>query len=158
MEGNDDTSKSDFGCSESELSHKDAMEMVLNKLTNIVTMDPLLKDVPTPLMLDEINALIALEYGQAMTVNVVKADGEVLPVIVKQSARVFELKRAIRRATELKLMRSKTPVKISWRYVWKTYWLYFQGQKLDKDHKYLKDYGVTNRETVTFLKRLKEKQ
>ncbi|GAB6025864.1 hypothetical protein CHUAL_011840 [Chamberlinius hualienensis] len=128
MEGNDDKSKSDFGCSESELSYKDAMKMVLNNLTNIVTMDPLLKNVQTPLILDEINALIALKYGRAMTVNVVKADGEVLPVIVKQSARVFELKRSIRRATELKLMKSKTPVKVSWRYVWKTHWPYFQSQ------------------------------
>lgn len=139
-------------------SHREIMEMVQNELTYLVTIDPLLKDVPAPLMLDEINSLIALEYGQAMTVNVVRADGQLLPVIVKQSARVFELKRAIKRATELKLMRSKTSVYLSWRYIWKTYWLYFQGQKLDQDHKYLKDYGITNHKTVTFLKRLRGNQ
>ena len=40
--------------------------------------DPLLCDLPTEITLEEINSQIALEYGQAMVVNVRRADGTVL--------------------------------------------------------------------------------
>lgn len=40
--------------------------------------DPLLCDLPAEVTLEELNSEIALEYGQAMTVNVRRADNEVL--------------------------------------------------------------------------------
>ena len=40
--------------------------------------DPLLYDLPTEVTLEEINSCIALEYGQAMVVNVRKANDEVM--------------------------------------------------------------------------------
>ena len=40
--------------------------------------DPLLSDLHTAVTLEEINSQIALEYGQAMTVNVLRLDGQVL--------------------------------------------------------------------------------
>lgn len=40
--------------------------------------DPLLRDLPREITLDEVNSQIALEYGQAMTVNICREDGEVL--------------------------------------------------------------------------------
>ena len=40
--------------------------------------DPLLCDLPTEITLEEINSQIALEYGQAMVVNVRRADNVVL--------------------------------------------------------------------------------
>ncbi|KAF3855522.1 hypothetical protein F7725_016245 [Dissostichus mawsoni] len=46
--------------------------------------------------LEEVNSQIALEYGQAMTVRVLKADGEIMPIVV-QNATVLDLKKAIRR-------------------------------------------------------------
>ena len=39
--------------------------------------DPLLMDLHSAVTVEEINAQIALEYGQAMTVNVKRGDGEV---------------------------------------------------------------------------------
>ncbi len=40
--------------------------------------DPLLRDLPAGVTLEEVNSAIAVEYGQAMIVNVCRADGEVL--------------------------------------------------------------------------------
>ena len=46
--------------------------------------DPLLCDLPTEITLEEINSQIALEYGQAMVVNVRRADDVVLRKIFSQ--------------------------------------------------------------------------
>lgn len=40
--------------------------------------DPLLCDLPAEITLDEINSQIALEYGQAMVVNVRRADDQAM--------------------------------------------------------------------------------
>ena len=40
--------------------------------------DPLLRDLPAGVTLEEVNSAIAVEYGQAMIVNVNRADGETL--------------------------------------------------------------------------------
>lgn len=40
--------------------------------------DPLLYDLPPEVTLEEVNSFIALEHGQAMLVNVQRADGQVL--------------------------------------------------------------------------------
>uniref|UniRef100_A0A672YC73 SNRNP25 ubiquitin-like domain-containing protein n=1 Tax=Sphaeramia orbicularis TaxID=375764 RepID=A0A672YC73_9TELE len=55
--------------------------------------------------LEEVNSQIALEYGQAMTVRVLKADGEIMPIVVVQNATVLDLKNAICRFMELKQQR-----------------------------------------------------
>ena len=56
--------------------------------------DPLLKDLHPYVTLEEVNSMIALEYGQAMVVNVQRADGDVMrkkfwKTLIKIS--VFEL-------------------------------------------------------------------
>jgi U11/U12 small nuclear ribonucleoprotein SNRNP25 len=40
--------------------------------------DPLLCDLPPEITLDEINSQVALEYGQAMVVNIRRADDQVM--------------------------------------------------------------------------------
>uniref|UniRef100_A0A8C5MX33 SNRNP25 ubiquitin-like domain-containing protein n=1 Tax=Leptobrachium leishanense TaxID=445787 RepID=A0A8C5MX33_9ANUR len=55
--------------------------------------------------LEEINSQIALEFGQAMTVKICKASGEVMPVVIVQNATVLDLKRAIQRYIQLKHQR-----------------------------------------------------
>lgn len=139
------------------VSHQDALEAATRSLENLIREDPLLQGLPTPVTLEEVNSLIALESGQAMTVNVRRADNEIMPVIVEQTATVLDLKNAIRRYATLKQERQKLAVHISWRYVWRTYWLYFDGQKLEHDHHKLKDYGIRNRDEVTFIKKLRER-
>ncbi|XP_062607585.1 U11/U12 small nuclear ribonucleoprotein 25 kDa protein-like [Saccostrea cucullata] len=143
--------------SELVLSHQEAMSKVEAAIDDIVSKDPLLYDLPPEVTLEEINSFIALEHGQAIVVNVRRADGEVLSVVVVQNGTVLDLKHAIKRHMTLKLARSKGKKHISWKYIWKRYWLYFEGQKLNEDKKPLKEYGIRNRDEVTFIKRLKER-
>ena len=61
----------------SDLTHQEVMGIVKTNLRQILT-DPLLCDLPYDVTTEEINLQLALEYGQAMTVNVRRQDGEVL--------------------------------------------------------------------------------
>ena len=92
-----------------------------------------------------------------MSVKVRRADGDVITVIVDQNASVADLKKAIRRGFELRRERQgEAGVAVSWKYVWRAYWLVFDGQKLNENNKLLKEFGVRNRDEVTFVKRLRE--
>ena len=51
--------------------------MKINLCSGYFQNDPLLMDLHSAVTVEEINAQIALEYGQAMTVNVKRGDGEV---------------------------------------------------------------------------------
>lgn len=139
------------------LSHHEVMVKVQSTLSDIIATDPLLYDLPPQVTLEEINSYIALEHGKAMVINVRRADDEVLPIVVTQNASVLDLKHAIKRFVNLKQERANDKTSISWRYVWKRYWLYYDGVKLTDDKKLLKDYGLVNKDEVTFIKRLKEK-
>ncbi|KAM3916591.1 U11/U12 small nuclear ribonucleoprotein 25 kDa protein isoform 1-T3 [Leptodactylus fuscus] len=141
---------------EEELPHAEVIDIFQEGLAMLVQ-DPLLCDLPIQVTLEEINSQIALEFGQAMTVRVCKADGEVMPVVVVQNATVLDLKRAIQRYVQLKHQREGGIQHISWKYVWKTYQLSFSGEKLENDEKSLRDYGIKNRDEVVFVKKLKKK-
>ncbi|XP_015227500.1 PREDICTED: U11/U12 small nuclear ribonucleoprotein 25 kDa protein [Cyprinodon variegatus] len=141
---------------EDALPHSEILDIFEEGLARLVQ-DPLLCDLPIQVTLEEVNSQIALEYGQAMTVKVLKADGEIMPIVVVQNATVLDLKNAIRRFMELKQQREGGVKHISWRYVWRTFHLVFQGEKLEDDTMRLKDYGIRNRDEVTFMKRLRKK-
>ncbi|XP_017284800.1 U11/U12 small nuclear ribonucleoprotein 25 kDa protein [Kryptolebias marmoratus] len=141
---------------EDALPHSEILDIFEEGLAQLVQ-DPLLCDLPIQVTLEEVNSQIALEYGQAMTVKVIKADGETMPIVVVQNATVLDLKKAIRRFMELKQQREGGVKHISWRYVWRTYHLIFQGEKLEDDTMRLKDYGIRNRDEVTFMKKLRKK-
>lgn len=141
---------------EEALPHSEFLDIFEEGLALIVQ-DPLLCDLPIQVTLEEVNSQVALEYGQAMTVRVCKADGEVMPIVVVQSATVLDLKKAIRRYMELKQQREGGVKHVSWKYVWRTFHLVFNGEKLEDDRRKLKDYGVRNRDEVTFSKKLRKK-
>ncbi|XP_037331538.2 U11/U12 small nuclear ribonucleoprotein 25 kDa protein [Pungitius pungitius] len=141
---------------EEALPHSEILDIFEEGLARLVQ-DPLLCDLPIQVTLEEVNSQIALEYGQAMTVRVSKADGEIMPIVVVQNATVLDLKKAVRRFMELKQQREGGVKHVSWRYVWRTYQLIFQGEKLEDDKMRLKDYGIRNRDEVTFMKRLRKK-
>uniref|UniRef100_A0A663F2Q1 Small nuclear ribonucleoprotein U11/U12 subunit 25 n=1 Tax=Aquila chrysaetos chrysaetos TaxID=223781 RepID=A0A663F2Q1_AQUCH len=84
---------------EEELAHAEVLELFQAALARL---DPLLCDPVPPHF---IGSQVALEYGQAMTVRVCKADGETMPVVVVQNASVLELKKALRRHVQLRQAR-----------------------------------------------------
>ncbi|XP_078522150.1 U11/U12 small nuclear ribonucleoprotein 25 kDa protein [Lissotriton helveticus] len=139
-----------------ELPHAEAVDIFQEGLAMIVQ-DPLLCDLPIQVTLEEIHSQIALEYGQAMMVKVNKADGETMPIVVVQSATVLDLKKAIQRFVQLKQSREGGIQHISWKYIWRTYLLMYNGEKLMEERKKLKDYGIKNRDEVTFVKKLRKK-
>lgn len=140
------------------LSHPEVMALFTEQLGKIMG-DPLLIGLPNEPTLDEVNSQIALEHGRAIVVNVRQQDeqGTLLPVVVIQNATVHDLKKAIQRHISLKLSREGGPNVVSWKYVWKTYWLSFEGQKLTEDHQPLMYYGIQSKDEVTFVKRLRRK-
>ncbi|KAI9515297.1 U11/U12 small nuclear ribonucleoprotein [Dissostichus eleginoides] len=119
--------------------------------------DPLLCDPPNQVNLEEVNSQIALEYGQAMTVRVLKTDGEIMPIVVVQNATILDLKKAICRFMGRKQQREGGVKQVRWGYVWRSFLLVFQGEKLDEDKIRLKDYGISNMDEVTFMKRRMKK-
>ncbi|XP_055991069.1 U11/U12 small nuclear ribonucleoprotein 25 kDa protein [Sorex fumeus] len=141
---------------EEMLPHSEAVDVFQEGLAMVVQ-DPLLCDLPIQVTLEEVNSQIALEYGQAMTVRVCKMDGEVMPVVVVQSATVLDLKKAIQRHVQLRQEREGGIQHISWAYVWRTYHLTSAGEKLTEDRKKLRDYGIRNRDEVSFIKKLRQK-
>ncbi|XP_065268641.1 U11/U12 small nuclear ribonucleoprotein 25 kDa protein [Emys orbicularis] len=143
------------GPEEEELAHAEVLELFQEGLARLVQ-DPLLCDLPVQVTVEEINSQIALEYGQAMTVRVCKADEEVMPVVVVQNASVLDLKKAIQRYVQLKQEREGGIQQISWTYVWRTYHLTFAGEKMTDDKKKLREYGIRNRDEVCFIKKLRK--
>ncbi|XP_037391241.1 U11/U12 small nuclear ribonucleoprotein 25 kDa protein isoform X1 [Pygocentrus nattereri] len=137
---------------EEALPHSEFLDVFEEGLALIVQ-DPLLCDLPIQVTLEEVNSQVALEYGQAMTVRVCKADGEIMPIVVVQSAAVLDLKKAIQRYMELKQQREGGVKHVSWKYVWRTFHLVFNGERLEDDRRKLKDYGIRNRDDVTFMKK-----
>ncbi|GBM98650.1 U11/U12 small nuclear ribonucleoprotein [Araneus ventricosus] len=139
------------------LLHQEALALVENGITEIIKSDPLLQYLPLGVTLDELNSLLALEHGRAMTVIIHRADKQKYSVVVEQKATVIDLKKAIQRHVTLKLKREGCERTISWRYIWRTYWLYYDGQKLTDNDKPLKDYGIRNNSELSFIKRLRNK-
>jgi len=135
-------------------SHQEAMAKFHAGLSDCLQNDPYLNNLPDSITLEEINLQISLEHGQAITVYVKREDGQTLPVVVDQNGTVWDLKKAIRRHMEIKLTREGGPEYISWKSVWKSYWLQFGGDKLTKDEQTLKMYGIGNMCEVSFIKRL----
>ncbi|XP_015667476.1 U11/U12 small nuclear ribonucleoprotein 25 kDa protein [Protobothrops mucrosquamatus] len=142
---------------EEEEAHAEAVARWQAGLARLVR-DPLLCDLPAQVTPEEIGSQVALEYGQAMTVRVRRVDAPEapMPVVVVQSASVLELKKALRRFVQLRQERQGGARHISWRHVWRTYSLTFGGEKLADDRKKLREYGIRNRDEVSFVKRLRQ--
>lgn len=56
-----------------------------------------------------------------------------------------------------RMERKKQRVKISWKYIWRTYDLQHESQRLTRDTVLLSELGIRNKSAVTFVKKLREK-
>merc|ERR1712071_186 len=140
-----------------DYSHQQVVDMVQQKLDGLLSADNLLHDLPSLVTLEEVNSLIALEKGQAINVIIEKADASRLKVIIHENATVGDLKKAVQRATDLNLGRQHNRTTISWKHVWKSYWLLAHGHKLKQQHRLVKQYAIANNDSISFIRRLKEK-
>jgi hypothetical protein len=93
----------DLSTSSSSTTHVEAVGRVRENIREMLTRDPVLRDVgvgvPVELLTaEDLDALIALETGQAMSVTVERANATKFKVVVRENANVADLKSAIKRA------------------------------------------------------------
>lgn len=67
---------------EAELSHEELMKITTTAINELLKEDSFLSDLPKAVTLEEVNNQIALQYGKSITVNVLRGDGEKMPVVV----------------------------------------------------------------------------
>lgn len=167
---------SDFQAS-SELSqnHQHLRNETRERLKNLFAKTPALRDLCYDVTPEEIAAEIAIVNGESIKVYVTREPYQQLKVIVPKNSNVRELKAAIRRTfTALRNRQRTTDItdvndskqserrnstetipNISWKYIWRTYYLQHGTYVLNDDEKLLRDYGVRNKTTLNFVKKIK---
>lgn len=60
----------------------------------------------------------------------------------------------------ISILQSRKGIKkrISWKYVWKSNWLSYEGTRLTDDNAKLHQYGIRNKSTLKFVKKYRDKQ
>nr|XP_018909107.1 PREDICTED: U11/U12 small nuclear ribonucleoprotein 25 kDa protein-like [Bemisia tabaci] len=140
------------------LTHEELLEITRRTVNDIVAADRFLKVLPQDVTLDEVNSAIAVHYGQSITILVERNDDVTLSVTVPQrDSTVLDLKKRIKTTMMLYLRRHKIDTKVSWRYIWRTYSLSFNGVKLNDDRAQLHKLGIVHHSTVKFVKKLRVK-
>ncbi|KAK0161679.1 hypothetical protein PV327_008098 [Microctonus hyperodae] len=143
---------------ENQFSHEELMEFTRGVLNKIIDSDPLFNELPSDATVEEIKAQTAVARGQAITLNLNRSELSKLAIVVpSNNTTVLELKKAIQTQTNLALHREKIKKKISWKHVWKKYHLSSYGVVLNDEKEKIKNYGVSNRTELNYLKRRREK-
>ncbi|XP_050316177.1 U11/U12 small nuclear ribonucleoprotein 25 kDa protein-like [Anthonomus grandis grandis] len=130
------------------LSHEDLLEITSSSIKRLIASDPLFSDLPVDVTPEEVLAQIAVIQGQSITVTVLRYSESPLSVVIpQQKTTVLDLKKSIKRHFTLKQQRQRSKTKISWKYVWKTYWLQniANGKILKNDGELVSNYGIVNR-------------
>lgn len=58
---------------------------------------------------------------------------------------------------DLSLKRENVKKKVSWKHIWKKYYLCFEDIRLSNDNENIKAYGIANKTELHFVKRHREK-
>ena len=134
------------------INFEQAMQVFQSEIKEMLK-DPLLSDLHETISLNELKTKLAHAYGQALTISVIRDDGQVYKVIVERDATVGHLKNRIKDHVNLKLVKEGSSCKVNWKYAWKNNYLVYNGQKLKEDKKKLTDYDISNYSQITFIKR-----
>ncbi|XP_076753836.1 U11/U12 small nuclear ribonucleoprotein 25 kDa protein [Xylocopa sonorina] len=141
-----------------ELDHGELVKLTKEAIHDIIKSDPLLSGLPADVTIEELKAQTAVVQGQAITLYLNREELPKLGIVVPpHNTTVLELKKAIKRHTNLSLKREKVKKKISWKHIWKKYHLCFNNIKLVNDKENIKAYGVTNKAELHYVKKRREK-
>ncbi|KAK3851158.1 hypothetical protein Pcinc_042171 [Petrolisthes cinctipes] len=146
------------------LSHPELKLFFQEALARVLQTDPLLADLHPQVTPEEVNALIELEHGRAMRVWVEREGGDesegekAWGLVVSREDTVHQLKQSLRHHVALVLSRQGIKKRISWKYVWKSNWLSYEGTRLTDDNAKLHQYGIRNKSTLRFVKKYRDKQ
>lgn len=159
--------------------HQHLRNETRERLKNLFTKTPALRDLNYDVTVDEIVAEIAIVNGESIKVYLTREPYEKLKVIVPKNSTVRDLKAAIRRTftahrnrqrsqrcTNESTVTSKQPFErqnsaeiipnISWKYIWRTYYLQNDTDDvLINDEQMLSEYNVRNKCILKFVKKIK---
>ncbi|XP_046834351.1 U11/U12 small nuclear ribonucleoprotein 25 kDa protein [Vespa crabro] len=142
----------------SDLDHQELIKLTKEAIDNVIESDPFLSGLPLNVTVEEIKAQIAVAQGQAITLFLNRGELPKLSIVVPtHTTTVLDLKRAIKRHTNLCFKRDNIKKKISWKHVWKKYNLCFDNVQLLNDRENLRTYGITNKAELYYVKKYREK-
>ncbi|CAL1679256.1 unnamed protein product [Lasius platythorax] len=140
------------------VTHQELMKLTRTTIDNIIKNDPLLFGLPSDVTIEELKSQIAVAQGQAITLFLNRGELPKLAVVVPpHNTTVLDLKKAIKRHMNLSLKRENVKKKISWKHIWKKYYLCFEDTRLSNDNENIKAYNITNKAELHFAKRRREK-
>ncbi|OBZ86305.1 U11/U12 small nuclear ribonucleoprotein [Choanephora cucurbitarum] len=115
---------------------------------NELLKDELLQDLSSNPDKEELNALIAVEKGQAYHITVQRDPLPPIYIVVRQSSTVKDIKHLIR--LEVERMDKQGTKKISWKYIWHAYCLMFEHQRLLDDKVVVSQLGMKQHSVLRF--------
>ncbi|KAI7872134.1 hypothetical protein BDF14DRAFT_1756947 [Spinellus fusiger] len=130
-----------------ESEQQDSLIRNLEAKINTLLEDPLLEDIHSNVTFERLDTLIAIEKGHAYHVQVDRTPLDPINIIVRQSSTVQQVKKLIQRTiarTEPKTQR------ISWNYIWRSYCLLFEGQRLIDEHAVMSQLGIKENSILKF--------
>ncbi|XP_047369374.1 U11/U12 small nuclear ribonucleoprotein 25 kDa protein [Vespa velutina] len=138
--------------------HQELIKLTKEAIDNVIESDPFLSGLPLNVTVEEIKAQIAVAQGQAITLFLNRGELPKLSIVVPtHTTTVLDLKRAIKRHTNLCFKRDNIKKKISWKHVWKKYNLCFDDVQLLNDRENLRTYGISNKAELYYVKKYREK-
>lgn len=175
-----DSSEREFESSEQLAEyHQNLCNTTKEQLRTILSNTPLLRDITDDITQDELTAEIAFINGDSIKIYVQREPYEKLKVIVPRQCKVRELKATFQHCFEAHQRRqAKRPdndkskhsssrqrhhtepiavhnVNISWKYIWRTYYLRHNGIALIDDEKLLSEYDIRSKAALDFVKKIK---
>jgi hypothetical protein len=128
------------------MSHEQFISNIYSCLSKIISSDPLLSDIhchPSKISFDKLNQI---EQKQLILISIRRFDNSLINIHVPEDARVFHLKREIKKTFSNN--------KINWKSIWKRYTLATNDQQLlINDNRQIKYYGVFNNCELSFIRR-----
>ncbi|KRZ07701.1 Queuine tRNA-ribosyltransferase [Trichinella zimbabwensis] len=120
---------------------------------SIYDADPFLKNsLSSKVTVDELRHEIAILQNGSLKIFIKRFDGKTIEIDIDKNATVKELKKVIQRTFSRKLYNESSIKHINWAYVWRTYWLRFNQQKLSDNRAHIYRLGIRDGCTLHFLK------
>lgn len=151
--------------SSNQLGEEDVSKLlkrVDDEIARLIREDPFLQHLPENVQTQELKDQVDLANGRAWRIFIQREDGQSYGIIVDINSKVRDLKQSFQRHFSLCQKRANysfvdSNKKISWRYIWRTYNLSFDGEELVNDGALIKNYGIHNKAVLFFKKRRKNK-
>ncbi|KAI9488395.1 hypothetical protein BDB00DRAFT_848254 [Zychaea mexicana] len=133
------------------------LEQELKERLDVLLKDELLADVPSSPTIEQVDTLTAIEEGRAYRITVDRGPLEPLSIVVNQASSVNDIKRLIRNAIDRDRTATTTKTKISWKYIWRSHCLMFNGQRLLDNNAVVSQLGISQGSVLKFSRLAFEK-